>query len=147
MNPLQAHIKSSIQDFGFATLAIHDHDSHTTFTYSVGFTDLGHSEVLIYGLRQELAHQFLWTLYNAIKSGKTFETDVPYDELANLPTVFKHMTGSNIREYCVQGVQWYGKTVDYMQMVLPDKDGKMPWETGYDAHLMRCQKELWETIQ
>lgn len=146
MNPLQLHIKTSIEKSGFAVIAVHDDQLHTTFAYSVGFTELNHPEVVIYGMSQQVAHQFMWSIYDAIKKGKHFEPDVIQEELANLPCVFKRVTAENAREHCCQGVYWY-EPVEYLQMVMPDKEGKLPWQKGYDADLMRCQKELWERLQ
>ena len=149
MGPLQLHIQTSIQTAGFAVMAVHDDEGYS-FAYSIGFTELGHPEVIIYGLRTDISHRLMWDMYTLVKSGKTIEPDVPRIDLANLPCTFKRVTAENVREFCCQGVFWYeeqSKPVEYLQLVLPDKDGKMPWNKGYDSYLMRCQKHLWERLQ
>lgn len=146
MTPAQ-RIGRDFKESGFSILSVHDEAG--TFTYSVGFTEFGMPEVIICGLGSQIAARFLWDIYHAYQEGRRFPLDTPVDELANLPCVFKAITAESAREFCCQAVYWYEgeeKKPTFIQMVLPDREGLFPWQKGYDAELMRCQRHLWPEI-
>lgn len=143
MNPSEL-ITHDIATLGFSTVAVADPSG--TFAYTVGFTELGHPEILISGLRSEICHQFFWDMYNLIKEGKRYAAGETVTELANLPTAFRTLRPSAAREFACQAVFHYegkDKAPSFLQMVIPDKAGLMPWEDGYDQRAMRCQRHLW----
>jgi hypothetical protein len=138
------HITADIARAGFSNITVADPKG--TFAYTVGFTELGHPEILISGMRGPVCHRFFWDLYDAIKAGKRYKSGEVDTDLANLPTAFKTLNPSAAEEFCCQALFWYedkGKTPTFLQMVLPDKAGRFPWDAGFDAHLMRGQRHLW----
>ena len=141
---MQDFIRASLADQGFATIAVGDPQG--TWAYSVGFTDLGHPEVLISGLHQKHCHEFLWSIFRAIQGGKVYKHGEVDNDLGNLPCAFRLMQPEAAAEFGCQAFFWYedqGKTPTFLQLVLPDSDGRLPWEAGYNAHQMRCQRHLW----
>lgn len=138
------YIATSLARSGFATVAVADEAG--PWAYTTGFTDIGHPEILICGLRPELAHQFFWDLYREIKAGKRYDTGEVNTELATLPTMFRTLRDDAAQELCCQALFWYedkGIKPTFLQLVMPDPAGKFPWEAGYDRVKMRSQRHLW----
>lgn len=137
-------IDASIAEMGFATVAVGAPEGF--FAYSVGFTELGHPEVLISGLHPEHCHPFFWALFDMIKKGKRYQAGEVDTELGNLPVVFRTLHQDAAAKFCCQAQAWYdgsGKTPTFLQMVVPDPAGKLPWQAGYNAEKMRFQRHLW----
>lgn len=140
-------IKKAITEHGFAVIAVADPAG--SFLYTVGFTDMGFPEVIISGLRQDIAHHFLWDIYRTYREGKHYETNTHVVGLANLPTVFKTVTDNAAQEFCCQAIYWYEDKLrkpTFIQLVMPDRDGLFPWDEGFDAELMKAQRNLWTSI-
>jgi hypothetical protein len=141
------YIASSIASRGFATFAVGDPEGD--FAYTVGFTELGHPEILISGMPGPLCHQIFWDMFHQIKAGKRYKSGELDTDLANLPTAFKTLSPSAAEEFCCQALYWYedkGKTPTFLQLVAPDKAGRFPWDAGYDLKLMRPQRHLWVNL-
>ena len=137
-------IAHDIATLGFSTIAVGDPSG--TFAYTVGFTELGHPEILISGLRGEICHQLFWEMFKLIKGGKRYVAGETVTELANLPTAFRPLRQSAAREFACQALFRYegtDKVPTFLQMVMPDKAGLMPWEAGFDKYAMRGQRHLW----
>jgi hypothetical protein len=138
------YIATSIGRSGFATLAVFDPEGD--FAYTVGFTDCGHPEILISGLKGDICHRLFWDMYREIKAGKRYDTGAVDTDLASLPTVFRPLRDDAAKEFCCQALFWYeDKPVQptFLQLVMPDPAGLFPWQAGYDRHAMRAQRHLW----
>lgn len=108
------------------------------FAYTVGLstTSVG-AEIVIIGLRPERAAVILNDIADAVRDGKTIQTDVPDARWANMPCVFKRATApETFEKYAPMPARFYGLPVNVLQMVLPDMAGKFPWEKGYAAGYM-----------
>lgn len=144
---MHEHITRSLADCGFATIEVGDPAGH--FAYTIGFTELGHPEILMCGARGKVAHQLFWDLYRSIKAGKRYNSGDIDTELGNLPTAFRTVNPDVTEDFCFQAVHWYkgtGKTPTFLQLVMPDPAGLLPWQEGYDSKLMRPQRQLWVNL-
>jgi hypothetical protein len=145
---MNEYIRTSLAKSGFATIAVGD-DPAGDFAYTVGFTELGHPEILISGLPPRICHQFFWDLYKAIKAGKVYKSGEVDTDFANLPMAFKTLSPGAAEKFCCQAVYWYedkGQTPTFLQLVAPDAAGRFPWQDGYDTQLMRWQRHLWVNL-
>lgn len=144
---MQDMIKRDIDTLGFTTVAVADPKG--SFAYTVGFTELGHPEIFLSGLTGETCHGLFWEIYVRIKAGECFTSGFVDSELANLPCTFRAMRQDGIEEFCCQALYYYedsGKTPTFLQLVIPDRKGVMPWEDGYDAKGMKVQRRLWREL-
>jgi hypothetical protein len=145
MHPeLKKHIAGDIARLGFTTLAADDAAGWVAHT--VGLTELGHPEILISGLHGEYCHKVFWNAYEAVKAGHHFKAGQADDTLGALTCVFKTLSPAAIEEFCWQAQEFYAgtpKTPTFLQLVMPDKQGHLPWQPGYDASLMKYQRHLW----
>lgn len=133
-----------IKKFGFSGVGVGDPEG--TFYYSIGLTELGHPEILISGLHPGNCHGLLWDVYRKIKAGQKFAAGDIDDTIGNFPVAFRYLPEENAKDFCCQALFYYedkGLTPTFLQMVIPDQHGVLPWDTGYDAEYMKCQRHLW----
>lgn len=136
-------IAEDIARAGFSTIMVPHPEG--AFAYTVGFTELGHPEIFVSGLGP-VAHQLFWDMYHQIKQGKRYEAGSVDLDLATLPTAFRTLRDEAAVEFCCQALFFYedtGKHPAFLQLVMPDKEGLLPWQEGYDAKLMHVQRQLW----
>lgn len=108
------------------------------FTYSVGlFKSYGHAEIIIIGLRQELAHAVLNNLAFDIKDGKIFKPNEFYpDILEGFLCYFGDVSQGHYREYVGWNLWFYeGFEFPLVQCVYPTTKGKFPWDKDFPAEL------------
>ena len=110
---------------------------HSNFSYSIGFTEsFGQPEILIFGLSRDKAHALLAECASLLSDGAAFEPDVEDDRvLANgYKVVFRPVLASRFREYLGTARRYYGaRNFSALVMYLPDRDGRFPWQSGYDG--------------
>lgn len=142
---MQDYIARSIAKQGFATIAVGD-DPDGWFAYTVGLTEFGHPEIFISGLKGEYAHIVFINAYRAIKDGKSFKAGQEDDTLGSMTCAFKTLSQAAAEKFCCQALFYYedkAQTPTFLQLVMPDKAGHLPWQPGYDADLMKYQRHLW----
>ena len=125
------------------------HDDTRSFAYTIGLTSQGLPELIVFGLPQQYAAYFLNEVATTMK-----EKGAPVDgavngELGNLPMAFKIAQPGRAEEFAFQAVYYYDEKPvkpHFMQMVISDKTGKLPWEPDYDLDYMaKPQPHLWES--
>lgn len=139
-------IAGDIAKSGFSTVMVPHPEG--SFAYTVGFTELGHPEIFVSGLGP-VAHQLFWDMFRAVKEGKRYDAGEINTDLASLPTAFRTLRPEAAVEFCCQALYFYedsGKHPTFLQLVMPDKEGLLPWQAGYDSELMRCQRQLWVNL-
>jgi hypothetical protein len=130
---------------GWAVFGIEEDDEGPTYSFSVGlFHTLGHPEVLLMGLRPEVAQRLVNDIGAAVRAGRRFEAGGRYDGLADrFPLAFLAVAERYYRDYLGYAGWFYrGWHFPVLQCVWPDKKGVFPWEPGYDARFFRVQRLL-----
>lgn len=133
-----------IERHGFTAIGVGDPEG--TFYYTIGLTDLGHPEILISGLSPANCHGLLWDMTTKIKAGQKFAAGDIDDTIGNFPVAFRYLPEEKAKDFCCQALFYYedkGITPTFLQMVIPDKVGRLPWQDGYDRVYMRFQRHLW----
>lgn len=142
---MQDWIASCIAKRKFATIAVGE-DPEGVVAYTVGLTEFGHPEIFISGLRGEYCHMVFCNAYQAIMEGRSFKAGQIDDTVGTLPCVFKTLSQAAVEEFCCQALFYYEDkplTPTFLQLVMPDKEGHLPWQPGYNAELMKYQRHLW----
>lgn len=135
---------ADIERCGFTAIGVPSPQG--TFYYSIGLTDLGHPEILISGLAPTNCHGLLWEVVRKIKAGGKFAAGQVDETIGNFPVAFRYLPESAAQEFCCQALFYYedqGKTPTFLQMVIADQHGVLPWQDGYDAEYMKYQRHLW----
>lgn len=142
MDTFERTIKDII-DFGYQTINVSD-DLGLPFSYTVGlFRTFNHPEIIISGLRSEIANQLLSDIALKLKKGVHRQEDKTYDDLIDgFPCVFKKVQRYNYDEYLGRAIWLYqGYEFPVLQCIWPSKDNKFPWENGYNVTI---QEELYK---
>jgi len=141
-----AKIKQDIAQVGHTIIGTTD--GKRNFLYTVGLTEVGLPELLVFGMRHDHGAIILNDAARIMREKGAFNDGDMTDDLANLITGFKAFSAEQGRNYVVQAIHYYegtAKTPRFLQLVIPDREGRMPGQSNYDeAYMGRYQPLLWE---
>ena len=111
--------------------------------YTIGVVALcGFPEVFVAGLTPVAARGLVGLVVDALRGG----TDIPVDaELVglldnDLRCRFATMTPDAVQQWCPTAVAWADGAVPAMvQLLYPDRNGFLPYETGFDQRMRAAQ--------
>lgn len=100
------------------------------FSYTVGFTAMGHPEVVATGLPFEHAQVFLNNIGSDVRAGARFDAGLLTDALTEpgAPVLFIAVEDTHGLTAVEQVYGW----VQAVQMVWPDSAARFPWVAGYN---------------
>ncbi len=122
---------SDIETYGCHILHVLEEAEYPRFTYSIGIQkNTSQPEVIITGMKQELAHWLINEYNNRIKSGEKFEANKYYQGfLGNFDVTFKVVEKKHYPEYFGWARWLYkGDDFDVLQLICPTTSGKWPWD-------------------
>ena len=131
-------VLADIDQYGWHGLWIREDDEGPQFTYSIGFyRTLGAPEVIVVGIRSELAHSMLWEAYRRVRRGETLTPGRLYDGfLDEHPITFVNVSDDARRQYFGFADWYYKGDFPAAQLVWPSAaDGRWPWDSESLAHL------------
>lgn len=112
------------------------------YTYTIGFeTSYDHPEVVIFGLQPVMARGLIEMLAVHIDAGGVIPDGMFVGLLDNdLPAGDAAGRHGGARRLFAGATRFHGRD-DYRvcQFVWPDRNGKMPWDEGYDNRLRLAQ--------
>lgn len=129
----QEKIAAEVEKHDWLVFKIID-DELPPFAYTVGlYASFNHPEIIISGITVDTAHVILNDLGTGIRTGIIREADVRYDDiLEGHNCVFKYVADSKYNEFLGQVMVYYhDQHVPVLQCVYTDKQGRFPWELGY----------------
>jgi len=123
-----------VTEYGLHIIHVAEDEIGPCFTYSIGlFENYLHPEVIIIGLKQEVAHATLNNLAYDIKRGKTYTAGEFHEgAVDNFLCYFGDVPKSNYREY-VGWARWFygGDEIPLIQCVYPTVTGVFPWNKNF----------------
>lgn len=139
---------SDVEKFGWHVVHIGEDADGPGFSFSVGFYySFQQPEILVMGLKQKIAHDLLriaWLHYSGGGSFQSYERNSQFAQgfdFALAPIEIEHY-----REY-LGYANWFYRSLPNpfpaLQLVWPDKEGRLPWEPGYDERFLKLQKALY----
>jgi hypothetical protein len=144
-NDTDRQILGWVEEFGWAVIGIEEDELGPAYAYSVGlWRGLLHPEIVVVGLVSEAAHQLINDVGDAIKAGKRFELGEEYDGLVpGYKVAFVEVHPSNIGAYLGYAC-WFNREPDFpaYQCVWPDREGRFPWDDGFDEQFRLKQPLL-----
>ncbi|GBD48028.1 DUF4262 domain-containing protein [Methylopila sp. Yamaguchi] len=117
------------------------------FSFSTGFwLSVNQPEILIFGMRSDVAHDVLWDLFRRAGQGETLPVGRHTDQVfANVPACLFPIDRRRYAEYLGWSRWFYcGDDFPCLQLVWPDPSGLFPWEQGFDAAFDTDQIDLTE---
>jgi len=121
---------NDIEEHGCHVLNVMEGEGEPSFTYSIGINKVQNKpDVVILGLKTELAHSMVNNYKDRLLKGENFETGKYYsDFLGDFKVCFVKVAKKHFEEYFGWGLWLHnGDNFEMLQMVWPTKDGVWPW--------------------
>lgn len=150
LDSLWATALRNVEEYGVSMMSVFGDESTPQFTYTLGLSKAGLPELIVFGLRPELAQHVL----NDIASRLLKRTA---DENRQSPVMgepLNDVLGGGMRvvllevtpEVSAQYLHWArrfandgGYALNVWQLVWPDGSGRLPWEAGFDQKFSTIQ--------
>jgi hypothetical protein len=126
---------ADVEEYGWHCRHIHDEGRLPYWTFTIGvFQTWQHPELVVFGLRDTVAHDLLNQLVERVKAGETFGPGRDYDDvLESFGCRFVRVDAQWYSPF-LGYAQWFYETEDgfpVLQLVWPDEQGRYPWDEGY----------------
>ena len=124
---------NDIEEYGCHVLNVMEGEGEPSFTYSIGINKKQNKpDVIILGLKTELAHSMVNNYKNRLLKGEHFETGKYYSGfLGDFEVCFIKVAQKYFGEYLGWGLWLYDDDdFEVLQMVWPTTDGVWPWDEG-----------------
>jgi len=134
-----------IDKYGWHVLKIFEADKGPGFVYSVGlFKTYNHPEIIIVGLKLDLAHILINNIGEDIKNGLRFQSGQMYNDiLDNFKCLMIDVKKEHYKEYVGNGLWYYeGDNFPLMQCIYPTVKGIYPWEKDWPEDIKYLQPIL-----
>jgi uncharacterized protein DUF4262 len=137
-----------VTKIGWHHVHVESEGKQPAFAFSLGFyANYGQPEIIVFGLEPETAQQLLNIAAIRIAGAKSkYDTYKAYDDIAQgMRIAFVPVAKQHLPEYFGYG-RWFYQSqrgeFPALQMVWPDRRGRLPWEPGYDTRFSALQPLL-----
>ncbi|MBD8088759.1 DUF4262 domain-containing protein [Pseudomonas fluorescens] len=143
-NPIQRMIQDNVNEHGLAIQFVFPTKEHPgpSFAYTIGMTDIGQPELLMFGLPHNLAGMVFNQIHAQIKAGSMTGEEDSIDELLSVPLLVHSADDTQAAQYTVQCHQYYlgtDKKPVFKQLLWPDTNGVYPHQVGYEEKFKEIQ--------
>jgi hypothetical protein len=138
---------ADVAQYGLHVIRVHGDEAWPEFTYSVGlYRTFELPEVIIVGLRRELAHWILNELAARARAGERFQAGDMVDGLLDgFQVTFRPVSSEHVVAHFGWALWYYDhQPFPTLQLVFPSTAGVWPWEPEA-SEFMRTQQPLLET--
>lgn len=131
MSTFVDHARKQIAEHGYALHSVNGQGQPFQWTYTIGFTGLGHPELVFYNLPELVVRCIVNRMYAAAVAGHTFQHGdmvdriIPGFPLAMLavPHGYPWLVASSIYDsFDIRG----------LLVISPDRKSRFPWDPGSD---------------
>ena len=146
-NEVDKIIIRNVREHGCHIVGINGDEKGPGYAFSIGlFVNYGQAEVVIFGFEGRVAARIINYVRDCAAEGQKFVAgDVCDDILADYKVCFVEVPLEAYRSYLGTAIWFYLKSprpFPCLQIVWPDREGRFPWQTGYDADLKDLQPLL-----
>lgn len=141
-------IEGVIKEHGFAVQPVMGGPADGGgFCYTIGLTKhLNHPEVYMVGFDPKLCATLLRDVGDLIKDGYDFRNPTLCDRvIKDYNVAFRPVEAESVAEHGGIGLVVLGGEFEAVQMFLPDRDGKFPWDEGCHPEYAYRQTALLKT--
>jgi len=122
---------ADIRQYGCHILHVMEDETGPRFSYSIGIEkSSNHPELIVTGLKRDLAHRIINAYNERIRGGERFEPDTLYPGfLGNFDVMFRPVLEEHYEEY-FGWARWLYKGDDFnvYQLIWPSTKGVWPWD-------------------
>lgn len=147
MDPHEQKALDNIAEYGCHVLHVFEEGDLPQFTYSVGIQQTtGHPEIIVTGLKREIAHWIVNEYKDRVRAGEHFEEDGYYPGfLEGFDVTFKKVLKNHYQEYFGWNLWLYdGPNFDVLQLIWPGTSGTWHWESDASDYLKWSIPNLYE---
>lgn len=142
--------KENIARTGLSIQGVFSDGTGPSFGYTIGLTETFDApELLMFGLPLPAYGMMFNEIAEKMRAGERFKDGHVFDDLANLPCMVKDISLDEAKKYAFQCLYHYEgaeKQPRFQMIVLPDREGRFPWQEGFDGTLMdKMQPALWKS--
>jgi hypothetical protein len=145
MNRAEAKIIADVDTHGWHVMNVMPGEPHPPHSFSIGLQrTFGHPEIVILGLRGEIAQVLINDIGLKIRDGHAYEPGARYPGIIKGFSVsFANVSVEHFSEYLGFALWFYGgEPFAAIQMVWPDGNGAFPWEASFNEELRSLQPLL-----
>lgn len=147
MNRIQAMLAKVIREHGMAIQFVFatEEEPGPNFAYTIGMTDIGAPELIVFGFPQQLAGGVMNHLFNEMRTCQLQRDLDKVEDLLSVPLLLESIDSDVASEFTVQAEVYYeqrGRKPVYKQMLWPDEQGIYPNQKGFDKALREVQPYL-----
>ena len=146
IDPADRDFLAHIRKHGWFGTRVFDPDKQEPdFTYSTGFFHgLGHPEIIVFSLPQQVSHDILWNIYRDIREGNAPKPETRLSGIfGNHQAVLLPVSRDFYAEYLGSSRWFYcGDDFPCLQLVWPDRAGLFPWQPDFDPAFASDQPDL-----
>ncbi|AYG47773.1 DUF4262 domain-containing protein (plasmid) [Pseudomonas sp. Leaf58] len=142
---IQEAITQNIEKYGLHVQYVFASEDTPSFIYTIGMTDIGAPELLVFSLPPQDLYEAISQLYHEMRMGQRPKDSDRITDLWSVPMILESVDREDAAQYTLQAEAYYrGKGVKpvYKQMVWPDTHGKYPHQYGFDKTLRASQPYL-----
>lgn len=125
----------NIQQYGWTVINVFEEDELHQYSYTIGLNKtFNHPEIVISGLKGEVASKLLNSIGNNIKNGNNYSAPkIRYNDIINdYGCEFKIINSQQYKSLFGRAEWFYQKEIyDVFQCIYPDNQNNMPWDEGY----------------
>jgi hypothetical protein len=137
----------NVREYGCHILRIAGDDQTPDYAFSIGlYVNYDHPELVIFGLSSDASKSIINDIRDRAKAGQKFaDGDICDDVLVGANVSFARVPLQAYDTYLGTAIWFYSKSprpFPCLQIVWPDREGRFPWDTGFDAEMRRFQPVL-----
>ena len=138
---------AKIREHGWFRTSVLGDDEGPGFAYTTGlWVSANQPEVILFSMKDDIAHNVFWDLYRDAKSGKALSLGKRTEAVfGNLPAYAFPVANNHYRDLLGWSCWFYcGTDFPCLQIVWPDRAGRFPWESDFDVGFKADQPDLTE---
>lgn len=142
---IQQAIAENIKNYGLHVQYVFASEDKPSFIYTIGMTNIGAPELLVFSLPPEAVAGAMNHLYQEMRMCHRPKDAETITDLWPVKMILESVDSQDAAEYTIQADEYYrGKGVKpvYKQLVWPDANGKYPHQYGFDKKLRAAQPYL-----
>lgn len=139
-------VRRNVHEYGWHAMKIPGDAEGPPFIYTIGlYETYDHPEILCVGLPLDVAHDALWQCARHIDRGGKLEHGTRFSEaFENAACELRAVAPKYYAEYLGYAIWFYGGIgFPVVQLVWPDRDGRLPFEQGCLQTVVDKQPALW----
>jgi hypothetical protein len=144
-----AQVAADIAEYGWHGIHVSDPDDPHIWSYSIGLVETWqHPELILFGLPRDTAHQIIWNAVHEIEAAQRFASLERWEAFENGYEATFLEVDARWLPFLGWGLSYYGSEFPALQVAWPDRERRMPWESGYDSapQPLLISKELARTL-